>query len=176
MVLGTRQKSGKIYLHANFWAIPHLDFYNFIVTNQDTKDTQMISGKEFINQKEWQAASDILTKAIELVQNKGWQQGEVEFTPRVCLATAIERAWQEKQYSLVDFNYAREALSRVLNVARDPEPLPGDQLAVPYWGRHLMEWNDAPGRTEEEVIDALRSASAFANQMEEQSKNGSNVS
>ena len=34
----------------------------------------MISGKEFINQKEWKAASDILTKAVELVQNKGWQQ------------------------------------------------------------------------------------------------------
>ena len=77
---------------------------------------------------------------------------------------------------MVDFNYAREALSRILGVKREPEPLPADPLAVPYWGRHLMEWNDAPGRTEEEVIGALRSASAFANQMEEKSKNGSNVS
>lgn len=61
-----------------------------------------------MNLKEWQAASDILNRAIELVEKKGWQQGEVVPTSHVCLTTAIERAWQEKKYSLVDFNYTRE--------------------------------------------------------------------
>jgi len=124
----------------------------------------------FVNLKEWQAASDILNRAIQLVEKNGWQQGEVVPTSHVCLTTAIERAWQEKKYSLVDFNYTREALSKILNVPREPEQLPTDPLAVPYWGRYFMEWNDAPERTKEQVIEALRSASTLANVLAERSR------
>ncbi|HET6721188.1 MAG TPA: hypothetical protein VFH07_00505 [Chitinophagaceae bacterium] len=134
------------------------------------KDRQTGSGKHFVNLKEWQAASDILNRAIELVNKNGWQQGEVLPSSKVCLTTAIERAWQEKKYSLVDFNYTREALSKILNVPRDPQPLPTDPLAVPYWGRHFMEWNDVPGRTKEQVIDTLKAAVILANELAEKSK------
>lgn len=134
------------------------------------KDKQTTPGKDFVNLKEWQAASDILNRAIELVNKNGWQQGEVLPSSKVCLTTAIERAWQEKKYSLVDFNYAREALSKTLKVPREPEALPSDQLAVPYWGRHFMEWNDVPGRTREHVIDALKAAVILAIELAEKSK------
>jgi hypothetical protein len=135
------------------------------------KDKQTASNKDFVNLKEWQAASDILDRAIELVNKNGWQQGEVLPGSKVCLTTAIERAWQEKKYSLVDFNYTREALSKILNVPREPAALPLDPLAVPYWGRHFMEWNDVPGRSKEQVIDTLKAASILANELAEKSKN-----
>jgi len=135
-----------------------------------TKNKRSAIKKEFVNLKEWLAASDILNEAIQLVNKKGWQQGEIVPVSQVCLATAIERAWQQKKYSLVDFNYTRDALSKILKVPREPEPLPSDPLAVPYWGRHFMEWNDAPGRTKEQVIGVLRSASTLATELAERSK------
>jgi len=135
-----------------------------------TKNKRSAIKNEFVNLKEWKAASDILNRAIQLVDEKGWQQGEIVPITHVCLTTAIERAWQEKKYSLVDFNYTREALSKILKVPREPEALPSDPLAVPYWGRYFMEWNDAPERTKEQVIEALRSASTLANELAEISR------
>ena len=149
-------------------------FYFLLITlgceTKMTKDKQTGSGNDFVNLKEWQAAGDILNRAIELVNTNGWQQGEVLPISKVCLTTAIERAWQETKYSLVDFNYTREALSKILKVPRDPQPLPSDPLAVPYWGRHFMEWNDVPGRTKEQVIDTLKAAVILANELAEKSK------
>ena len=145
--------------------------YNFKLQNTVmTKNKRSAIKKEFVNLKEWLAASDILNEAIQFVNKKGWQQGEIVPVSQVCLATAIERAWQQKKYSLVDFNYTRDALSKILKVPREPEPLPSDPLAVPYWGRHFMEWNDAPGRTKEQVIGVLRSASTLATELAERSK------
>jgi len=120
------------------------------------------NSNEAINAKEWASASKILNRAARLIEEKGWQQGSVEPVPQECLATALEHSFREKEYSIVDFNYAREALSRVLQIPRDPLKLPGDPLHVPYWGRHLMEWNDAPGRTKTEVLESLHSASGMA--------------
>ena len=120
------------------------------------------NSSEAINAKEWASASKILNRASRLIEEKGWQQGSVEPVPQECLATALEHSFREKEYSIVDFNYAREALSRVLQIARDPLKLPGDPLDVPYWGRHLMEWNDAPGRTKTEVLESLQSAARMA--------------
>ena len=135
-----------------------------------TKTKQAGANEDFVNLKEWQAASDILNRAVELVNKNGWQQGEVLPSSKVCLTTAIERAWLEKKYSLVDFNYAREALSKILKVPRDPRPLPSDPLDVPYWGRHFVEWNDVPARTKEQVIGTLESALLLANELAEKSK------
>jgi hypothetical protein len=129
------------------------------------------SGAGFMKVIEWDAAGKILKRAAELINEKGWQQGAAEAVPEKCLATALEHAFREKEYSIVDFNYAREALSRMLHVPREPQPAPSDPLAVPYWGLHFMEWNDAPGRTKEEVVNALNAASALAGQLAVQTKN-----
>lgn len=120
---------------------------------------------EAINAKEWASAGKILNRAAGLIEEKGWQQGSVEPVPQECLATALEHSFREKEYSIVDFNYAREALSRVLQIPREPIKQPGDPLDVPYWGRHLMEWNDAPGRTKTEVLESLQSAAGIAFQL-----------
>ena len=76
----------------------------------------------------------------------------------------------EGDYTIVDFNYTREALSRVLNVSREPEAIPLDTLDVPYWGRNFMKWNDEPGRRQEEVIDALKKAADLAEQLGQKCK------
>jgi len=120
------------------------------------------TGSEAVNAKEWASASKILQRAARLIEEKGWQQGSVEPVQQECLATALEHSFREKEYSIVDFNYAREALSQVLQIPREPKKLPGDPLDVPYWGRHLMEWNDAPGRTKSEVLESLQSAAMMA--------------
>ena len=122
------------------------------------------------NQKEWQSASRILLRAIDLVKQNGWQQGSISTVPQECLATSIERAYKEGDYTIVDFNYTREALSRILNVSREPEVIPSDPLDVPYWGRNFMEWNDAPERKKEDVIDALKTAADLAEQLAKQCK------
>jgi hypothetical protein len=40
--------------------------------------------------------------------------------------------------------------------------MPDDPLNVPYWGRNFMYWNDAPGRTEKEVLAAFDKAISIA--------------
>lgn len=122
------------------------------------------------NQREWQTANKILLRAIDLVEHNGWQQGAISTVSQDCLATSIERAYKEGDYTVVDFNYTREALSRILKVSREPEANPYDPLDVPYWGRNFMEWNDAPGRKKEDVIDALRSAADLAEQLAKKCK------
>ena len=122
------------------------------------------------NQKEWQSANKILLRAIDLVNQNGWQQGAISTVPQDCLATSIERAYNEGDYTIVEFNYTREALSRILKVSREPEVIPSDPLDVPYWGRNFMEWNDEPGRKKEDVIDALKSAADLAEQLAKKSK------
>lgn len=118
-----------------------------------------------VNTKEWAAAVKILNRAAQLIEQKGWQQGADEPVSRECLTTALEHSFRENDYSVVDFNYAREALSRVLKIPREPVREEGDPLDVPYWGRHLMEWNDEPGRTQAEVILSLQLASEMADQL-----------
>lgn len=120
------------------------------------------SQQKALNVDEWATAAKILDRAGKLIQEKGWQQGAVESTEHNCTATALENAWKESGGSLVDFNYARDALSSVIKLPREPAKLAHDPLAVPYWGRHFMEWNDAPGRTQEQVLAAFAAATKLA--------------
>lgn len=117
------------------------------------------------NQQEWQTANKILLRAIDLLNQDGWQQGAISTVSQNCLATSIERAYKEGDYTIVDFNYTREAISRILKVPREPEAYKHDPLDVPYWGKHFMDWNDVPERKMEDVIDALRSAANLAEQL-----------
>jgi hypothetical protein len=119
------------------------------------------------NVNEWSLASKMLTRAGQLVRERGFQQGSLVPVASVCMATALERAFLEGDYSVVDFNYAREALARVLGGSRDPSPLADDPLDVPYWGRNLMDWNDTPGRTAAEAIQAFDAAARKAMELRE---------
>ena len=47
----------------------------------------------------------------------------------------------------------------------------GDSLATPYWGRYYMYWNDADGRTVEQVLSALDRAVGYAREQERSALN-----
>jgi len=121
-----------------------------------------IAFTDSVNVKEWLNASKMLSMAAQLIRKNGWQQGSLTAVYAHCAATALEAAFRQGKFSIVDFNYAREALSRTIHVAREPQKLANDRLEVPYWGRSFMEWNDAPGRTKEEVLKAFNDASNLA--------------
>jgi hypothetical protein len=53
---------------------------------------------------------EILVRAKQLILKDGWQQGALEVVSKQCMTTAIENAWKDLGRSLVDFEYAREAL------------------------------------------------------------------
>lgn len=117
------------------------------------------------NVNEWMAASKILRSAKTLIEKRGWQQGTVEPTSKECVATALEHAFHQNKFSIVEFNYAREALARVLKMEREPKQSDGDPLDVPYWGKSLMEWNDAPQTTMKQVLETFESAAQLSLQL-----------
>ena len=70
--------------------------------------------QEAVNVQEWGGASNILRRAAQLIEERGWQQGAETPVAQECAATALERAFKEGDYSIVDFNYAFAALMLVL--------------------------------------------------------------
>jgi len=117
------------------------------------------------NVNEWKAASKILRTAKSLIEKRGWQQGAVEPTSKECAATALEHAFRQNDFSIVEFNYAREALARVLKIKSEPGRSDNDPLDVPYWGRSLMEWNDATQTTKKQVLDTFEDAARLSIQL-----------
>jgi len=118
---------------------------------------------EPINVMEWSHASKILADARGLIEKDGWQQGATKPVESWCVSTALEGAWLRTPYSIVDFNYARDALSRVIGVSSEPAKENGtDAPDVPYWAANFVEWNDAPSRTEDEVLHAFGEAAHLA--------------
>src|SRR5688572_22266561 len=101
------------FFFSTFWELNNswLDFF-LCFCNFKTKFYLMTefngNSSESINAKEWASASKILNRAALLIEEKGWQQGSIEPVPRECLTTALEHSFREKEYSIVDFNYARE--------------------------------------------------------------------
>ena len=92
-------------------------------------------------------ASEVLNSAADLLSETGWIQGGMLLTNSDgsysrCVAGALAHAggpdgWGE------DVEIAADILTRYLDIG--------------YVG-NLVMWNDAPGRTAEEVIHALREA------------------
>lgn len=127
------------------------------------------SSKKPLNVMEWDRASKILTDARALIEKDGWQQGATGPVRQWCASTALEGAWLRTPYSIVDFNYARDALSRVIGVSLEPTKARGGTPAkgeaepdVPYWAANFVDWNDTPGRTEDEVLGAFTEAASLA--------------
>jgi len=85
---------------------------------------------------------EILLKAADLIERDGWCQGadlkQVDGKPARCAERAIE-----------EFLTSRRKFWEVMRALRN-------HVTV----NTVWEWNDAPGRTKEEVIAGLRGAAA----------------
>jgi hypothetical protein len=119
------------------------------------------SAQEPLNVAEWSSAIEILKLAKTSIE-EGWYQ--VTAAPGAdCVSSALETAWKNSNKSLVDFDYARLAVNRAIDAPPlDQLTKQGDPLSTPYWGRYYVSWNDATGRTKEEVIEAFDTAIAMA--------------
>jgi hypothetical protein len=101
---------------------------------------------------------EILLRAVEEIQNRGWCQGRLKAVMRyitdppdmplgaVCLTGAVRQASFDAVYAdprLPNFSPYNTALLMVCGVIGT---------------KQIVSWNDQPGRTKEEVIAALRTA------------------
>lgn len=115
--------------------------------------------------------SEALDKAVEIIERDGWNQGEYYRTPRpvedyeentrldeeakrsapCCQRGAIIRALTGTWKTITEMSHAdAETVLRAHGYCR--------QLT----GYHPIEWNDAPDRTKEEVVDMLKRAAELA--------------
>jgi len=113
-------------------------------------------------------AADLMEGAIGILQTEGWVQG-VSWAPEgVSVLRAIGIAW-ERFYPDEQFcnELRHEAIDRVCDGALDVlvsevrarGSLPAIPAAViALWQAEVEAWNDAPGRTVDEVCDALRAS------------------
>jgi hypothetical protein len=95
------------------------------------------------------AAGDVLRAAAQLIRDRGWTQAGGDLRNRECAFTAIHAADLEHRLDGRAFIFMRD---RLRSLGWQP-------------GRHtasIIEWNDAPGRTAEEVLEALEQAAALA--------------
>lgn len=78
-------------------------------------------------------------------------------------------AWTQGEYVGINGNCwcALGAIKRVGNYVGDINPA-SMQLLLVISGRFVHEWNDAPERTQREVVEALRSAASLSRQNEEE--------
>lgn len=83
-----------------------------------------------------------LEAAADYIETHGWTQGaSIDGLGRVCASGAINRGGECKA---VVHNALREYLI--------------ESDAIGYYTGSIMTWNDAPGRTQQDVTDGLRKA------------------
>lgn len=121
------------------------------------------ANEQALNVAEWTSAVEILKGAKAAIIEHGWQQGSTESVTPECVTTAMERSWLRLKKTMVDFDYAKLAMSHAVSAPPAARvTTKDDPLSVPYWGRYLMYWNDTPGRTEKQVLAAFDVAIAYA--------------
>jgi hypothetical protein len=86
----------------------------------------------------------ILTNAADLLEQRGWIQGQRQSSKGRCVLGAIGFHWTETTDA--DTCYAANKLLAQINLL----------TAEDLWS--LAAWNDEPGRTKAEVVTALREA------------------
>lgn len=100
--------------------------------------------------------ADILEKAAEVLETRGWCQGTYHNPAgRVCAVGAVRTAvWGapllrdlEREVSTKDYVKVNEAL---MVLAED--------IGLQNWNDLAPGWNDHPDRTQDEVIDAFKHA------------------
>jgi len=97
----------------------------------------------------------IVGRAVELLETEGWCQYHWERETRRgtierCLGGSLFKALQDLHAPLGvperDLDYYSEIVSALRSNLREKG-----------WPMSYLSWNDAPGRTKEEVLDLLRS-------------------
>jgi hypothetical protein len=95
---------------------------------------------------------DVLHRAVDLLEEFGWCQGENEVRDNrpFCVGTAIQRA-------VIDYGIDWT----------DVEPHEWNAYLHSAWDacrfdRDMVQWNDTPGRTKAEVVARLRAAAEAA--------------
>ncbi len=78
----------------------------------------------------------ILLRAAELIEQRGWCQGQSRCNGRICLVTAI---------GIANLECSENHNERIFDTFRKYLNVPG-----------LASWNDNPKRTKEEVINKLK--------------------
>lgn len=104
-------------------------------------------------------ASEVLTNAIDAINNFGWRQFAYG-GPRMggfCAIGALDygAGWENEagtgyDYDNLAFNAARMYMARSVGIS------------LPTSGLGISSWNDTEGRTKEEVIAALNQARELA--------------
>jgi hypothetical protein len=110
--------------------------------------------------------SEILDKAAELLEEKGWcQRREMDpSTGAMCARGAIKRAIGartirlDKAYFLDDLREEEDHVVAMHAMRYVKETTGAD---------HIPHWNDSPMRTADEVITSLRHAAKFAKEDED---------
>jgi hypothetical protein len=92
------------------------------------------------------AVSDTLAEARRLIVERGWwhHDGDEVWARALCISTAIQLACNQGIIGRFEYGRFGEAMQAVRNVV----------------GVSAVAFNDAPGRTLEEVLDALDRAIA----------------
>jgi hypothetical protein len=93
---------------------------------------------------------DSLLKAIEILDQFGWCQGNVHNDKgEHCLLGALFVA-----------RYGEEPTGGPLSSVRHFDWSESFKIMKPHTGKHIAYWNDEGGRTKDEVVAALRAAAA----------------
>lgn len=101
--------------------------------------------------------SEVLIKARDIIQERGWCKGNWHGSNgEVCLETAIAAAVGEMIPPRVNYIPAGRVLAAYLGLGPvEYGPTCPCGCGIPMSGDTLANWNDAPSRTVEEVIEAL---------------------
>jgi hypothetical protein len=90
--------------------------------------------------------AQVLNRAADLIEENGWFQKD-SFGRCLCAAYAINQARREGPYPVSQEREALTTLLAHLGIVEQFKPI-----------LRVVTWNDAPGRTQQEVVDALRGA------------------
>jgi hypothetical protein len=112
--------------------------------------------------------SEVLETAADIVE-AGWLQGDMHSADGTqhCAVGGIECAVHRLQHRLGPFSTSREALAArgeatvLASMTLDDLVTDDDELTS------VPRWNDANGRTQQEVVDAMRKAAKLARIREE---------
>jgi hypothetical protein len=96
---------------------------------------------------------NILTRAAEMIEKRGWDPHAVYLQPQLCVLMAIQEAADEVHWDYRRrFEEQHAAMLSVLETANF-QRIPGRRIGV-----SVLRWEQTPGRSKDEVVRVLRAA------------------